>query len=88
MDSNEYIEDDNLESEEHYDENEIEDVSTEDEYVTSDDVIRNAIDDILGDRGQDALDQINMLMADRVTDALADKKQEIASTLGQGYEEV
>lgn len=48
-----------------------------------DEIIRNMIDDILGDRGNDAMEKIHSVMADRVTDALADKKLEIASMIGQ-----
>jgi len=51
-------------------------------------VIRHMVDDILNDRGGEALEKVETLLSLRVTDALADKKQEIASTLGHINAEV
>lgn len=52
-------------------------------------VIRSMVDDILNDRGAEASEKINGLLSIKVSDALADKKIEIASTLGnQENEEV
>lgn len=86
MDNDEYV--DNEDQIEDVEQTEIE-ASDEQEYVvTHDDMIRSTIDDILNDKGQNAFDTFNTLMSDKVTNALADKKQEISSTLGQDYAEV
>lgn len=52
-------------------------------------VIRSMVDDILNNRGTEASEKINSLLSVKVSDMLADKKIEIASTLGkQEHEEV
>ena len=53
------------------------------------DVIRSMVDDILNDRGSDASEKINNLLSVKVSDALSDKKIEIATQLGkEGNEEI
>lgn len=57
--------------------------------MANSEVIRSMVDDILNDRGAEASEKINGLLSIKVSDALADKKIEIASTLGkQENEEV
>lgn len=45
-------------------------------------VIRSMIDDILADRGSDAVDKFNLAIGSKLSDAVDDKKIEIASSLG------
>lgn len=45
------------------------------------DVIRHMVNDILSDKGSDAVEKFNSLMAGRISDAIDVKKQELASTL-------
>lgn len=56
--------------------------------MDNEDAIRDMIDDILMDRGNDALEKVNAMMGSKVTDALDQKRLEIASTLGQDHAEI
>ena len=51
------------------------------------DEIRNMIDNILSNKEADALDNFNLAVAEKLTDSLDDRKQEIAAGLGQTDEE-
>lgn len=51
-------------------------------------VIRHMVNDILSDRASDAMEKFNSLMAARISDALDDKRQDIASTLYTSQQEV
>lgn len=46
-------------------------------------VIQNMVDNIIGGQQADAMDLFNQIVSDKLSTALADKKIEIASTLGQ-----
>jgi len=50
-------------------------------------VIKSMVDNILANNNVEAQDTINTLLANKVTDALAGKKQEIASNLYNREEE-
>lgn len=52
-------------------------------------VIRSMVDDILNNRGTEASEKINTLLSVKVSDALADKKTDIAINLGkEDHEEI
>jgi hypothetical protein len=46
-------------------------------------VIQHMVDDILNNRGADATEKIESILSMRVTDAIADKKIEVAQSLGK-----
>ena len=56
--------------------------------MDNEDTIRSMIDDILMDRGNDALEKVNAMMGSKVTDALDQQRLDIASTLGQDHAEL
>jgi hypothetical protein len=49
--------------------------------VSTSDVIRNMVDDILADRGNDAVDRFNAVVSAKMADAMDAKKQWIAQNL-------
>jgi hypothetical protein len=51
-------------------------------------VLQHMVDDIIGGHQADAMDKFNQVLADKLSDALAGKKIEIASSLGQQPVEV
>jgi hypothetical protein len=51
-------------------------------------IIRHMVDDILADRGSDAMDKYNTAINVKLADAIDDRKKEIASSLGRENEEV
>ena len=51
-------------------------------------VIRHMVDDILADRSNDAVNRFNDALGFKLSKALDDKKQEIASSIGKENEEV
>jgi hypothetical protein len=63
--------------------NEYDDESTE---VNTSDVIRNMVDDILSDRGNDAVDRFNAVVSAKMVDAMDAKKQWIAQNLNRHAE--
>ena len=46
-------------------------------------VIRSMVDDILADRGTDAMEKFNIAVSSKLSDAIDDRKIEIASSLGK-----
>jgi hypothetical protein len=56
--------------------------------MDNEDMIRDMIDDILDDKGGDALDKMNTMLGAKVSDALETAKLDIASTLGQDHAEI
>jgi hypothetical protein len=50
-------------------------------------VIKNMVDNILAGSNVEAQDTVNTLLANKVTDALADKKKELATTIYNREEE-
>jgi len=46
-------------------------------------VIRSMVDDILADRGSDALEKFNISISTKLSDAIDDRKVEIASSIGK-----
>jgi len=50
-------------------------------------VIRHMVNDILLDKGSDAMEKFNSLMAVRVSDSLENKKQDLAGSLYRGNTE-
>jgi len=59
------------------------DESTE---VNTSDVIKNMVDDILSDRGNDAVDRFNAVVSAKMADAMDAKKQWIAQNLNRHSE--
>jgi hypothetical protein len=54
--------------------------------VNTSDVIRNMVDDILSDRGNDAVDRFNAVVSAKMADAMDAKKQWIAQNLNRHAE--
>jgi hypothetical protein len=54
--------------------------------VSTSDVIRNMVDDILADRGNDAVDRFNAVVSAKMADAMDAKKQWIAQNLNKHSE--
>jgi len=50
-------------------------------------VIKSMVDNILAGNNVEAQDTVNTLLANKVTDALADKKKELATTIYNREEE-
>lgn len=50
-------------------------------------VIHHMVDDIINGNNSDALAKFNEIISGKLTDALEDRKMEIASTLGKEQEE-
>jgi len=51
-------------------------------------IIRHMVDDILADRGSDAMEKYNTAINVKLADAIEDRKIQIASNLGKENEEV
>ena len=75
---NEHEIDNNIESSENIENDEPE--------LNTSDVIRSMVDDIIADRGNDAVDRFNAVVSAKMADAMDAKKQWIAQNLNRHVE--